>query len=415
MDTAGGVKKRLILRLAFTALSLLVPGLCGKAKAAVSDHLLWGQILQSRIYDDPAYVTPLHVFELELETDASVDSVEFTTPAGYWDLIPSDESTRSDNVETYHWTYDSTHVWEFWGYYDGPEALGDFFGDGEYTVILHYAGGGEEETAVWYGVPGRNQAIDPPTQKPNVTRPPYDGVTASPVTFEWDPVTDVNVWDVFLSIRDANDGYVVSDVYDANATGSDPYSLSEGTYTAELSFENYYAVTNPDGVPFDLLKTTVLWHPFEVVYGVVYRFWSPVADQYFYTMDEVEKNKLIEEHSNVWTFEGPAFHAWVTKCFPDLAPVYRFWSERSGSHFYTVDEAERDVLLANSYSWTYEGVAFYAYPEGRQPDDTMAVYRFWNPSNNAHFYTIDPHEAEKLITRYDDVFTFEGTAFYAYE
>ncbi|MEN6336912.1 MAG: hypothetical protein ABFE01_21870, partial [Phycisphaerales bacterium] len=66
MDTAGGVKKRLILRLAFTALSLLVPGLCGKAKAAVSDHLLWGQILQSRIYDDPAYVTPLHVFELEL-------------------------------------------------------------------------------------------------------------------------------------------------------------------------------------------------------------------------------------------------------------------------------------------------------------------------------------------------------------
>jgi hypothetical protein len=415
MDTAGGAKKSLTLRHASVTLLILVPGLCAVGHAAVSDHLFWGQILQSRVYDDPAYETPLHVFQLELETDASVDSIEFLTPAGYWDLIPNDEATLSDEIETYHWTWKSTHVWEYWGYFVDSEAIGGFFGDGEYTVILHYADGTEEETVVWYGVPETNQAIGPPTQKPNITKPSYDGVTASPVAFEWDLVTDPNVWDIFLNVRDANDQYVVSDVYDANVAGSGPYGLSEGKYNAELSFENYYAVTNPDGVPFDLLKTTMLWHPFEVVYGTVYRFWAPVANRHFYTMDLDEKNKLIEECPNVWMFEGPAFHAWATKYFPDLAPVHRFWSERSRSHFYTIDEAEKDSLLANSYSWTYEGVVFYAYPEGRQPDDALPVYRFWNPSDNAHFYTIDPHEAEKLLTQYEDVFLFEGTAFYAYE
>jgi len=415
MDTAGGAKRLLTLRHASAMLLILIPGLCGVGHAAVSDHLFWGQILQSRVYDDPAYQTPLYVFELELETDASVDSIEFLTPTGYWDLIPNDESTLADEIETYHWVYDSTHVWEYWGYFADAEAIGDFFGDGQYTVILHHADGTEEETTVWYGVPGRDQAIEPPTQKPSITQPSYDSVTTSPVAFAWDPVTDVNVWDLFLSIRDVNDQYVASDFYDSNAPGSNPYSLSEGTYNAELSFENYYSVTNPDGIPFDLLKTTSLWHPFEVVYGAVYRFWSPVTNGYFYTMNEAEKNGLIEECPNVWTFQGPAFHAWSTKYFPDLAPVYRFWSERSGSHFYTIDEAEKNALLARPYAWTYEGLVFYAYPEGRRPDDAMPVYRFWNPSTNSHFYTIDSHEAEEFLTHYDDVFIFEGTAFYAYE
>jgi hypothetical protein len=389
-------------------------GLCGASLAGVSDHLFWGQVLQSRVYDDPAYATPIQVFQLKLETDETVASIEFSTPAGYWGLIPNEASTFSDEVETYHWTYDATHVWEYWGYFAHPDALGDFFGDGEYIIIVRYADGTEEETAVWYAVPGEDLAIAPPTQKPNITRPSYDGVTASPVAFEWDPVVDANVWDVFVSIWDPKEGYLVSDIYDANAIASDPHSLSEGRYYAELSFENYYDVVNGDGVPFDLIKSTTLWHPFEVIYGTVYRFRAPATDHDFYTMDDLEMDKLIEEYSDVWKFEGPAFHAWATKYFPDLAPVHRFWSERSGSHLYTIDEAEKDALLAHS-SWTYEGVAFYAYPEGRQPDDSLPVYRFWNPSSNSHLYTIDPHEAQGLLTQHQDMFIFEGTAFYVYE
>lgn len=417
MDTAPGMKNSFIGRLIAAALLSALPGSCGAGRAAVSDHLYWGQIVQGGIYDDPAYETPLHIFQLQVETDASVEYVEFLTPAGYWDLIPADEFTSSDEIETYHWTYDSTHVWEYWGYFVDPGVVGEFYDDGEYVVILHYADGTEEETAVWYAVPETTEAIAAPTQKPNITWPPYDGVTASPVAFAWDPVTDANVWDVYLRILDPNGRHIASNIYDANATGSDPCGLAEGRYDAELSFENFYPITNLDGIPFDLLKVTTLLHPFEVVYGTVYRFRSPVTNGRFYTVDEAEKNKLIDESSHVWTFEGPAFHAWTTKYFPNLAPVHRFWSNLSNSHFYTISEAEKDFLRANypQHIWTYEGVAFYAYPEGSQPLDASPVYRLWNAADNSHFYTIDPQEAEKILTKDSHAFLFEGIAFYAYE
>jgi hypothetical protein len=416
MDTTPEKKNPFIGRLAAAVLLSAALGLCGTGRAAVSDHLFWGQISQGAIYDDPAYETPLHVFQLQVQTDASVDSIRFLTPAGYWDLIPADESTRSDETETYHWIYDSTHVWEYWGYFVDANVIGDLYGDGEYAILLHHADGTEEQTTVWYAIPETTEAIAPPTQKPNITRPLYDGVAGSPVAFAWDPVTDVNVWDIYVRILDPNGRHVASSIYDANATGSDPCGLSEGKYDAELSFENFYPITNPDGVPFDLLKSTTLLHPFEVVYGTVYRFWSPLTNRHFYTIDEAQKNKLIAERSDAWTFEGPAFHAWSTQYFPDLAPVYRFWSDASNSHFYTANETEKESLLADyPHLWTYEGVAFYAYPEGSQPADASPIYRFWNLSDSSHFYTINQQEAGRLLTEYSHLFVFEGTAFYAYE
>ena len=38
----------------------------------------------------------------------------------------------------------------------------------------------------------------------------------------------------------------------------------------------------------------------------VYRFRSPATSRYFYTMNEAEKEKLINKYSNVWTYEGVA-------------------------------------------------------------------------------------------------------------
>lgn len=44
-------------------------------------------------------------------------------------------------------------------------------------------------------------------------------------------------------------------------------------------------------------------------------------------------------------------------------PVYRFWSPRSGSHFYTISATEMQYIRATwPDAWTYEGVAFWAWP-----------------------------------------------------
>lgn len=147
----------------------------------------------------------------------------------------------------------------------------------------------------------------------------------------------------------------------------------------------------------------------------VYRFWSPVLSHHFYTASESERQKLIDLYPNIWTFEGVAFRALPENGDPDAEPVYRFWSPITNDHFYTIDESERDKLL-NEYPgiWIPEGIEFYAYPEGAQPADSVPVYRFWSPILSDHFYTANQDEADKLIREFPDVWIFEGIAWYAF-
>ena len=147
--------------------------------------------------------------------------------------------------------------------------------------------------------------------------------------------------------------------------------------------------------------------------GPVYRFWSPVLQRHFYTISEGEKNKLINQYPDVWTPEGVAYYAFAGATDPIAAPVHRFWSASLKAHFYTMSEAERDKLI-NNYSnvWTYEGVAFYTYTVGAHPQGTSVIYRFW--SGSAHFYTISAAERDKLLNDPLHIWAFELIAWYAY-
>jgi len=145
----------------------------------------------------------------------------------------------------------------------------------------------------------------------------------------------------------------------------------------------------------------------------VYRFWSPVLSGHFYTISEQERDVLISQWPDVWTYEGGAYLAFSTAANTSLRPIYRFWSGHS--HFYTISEQERDVLIRDFPAvWTYEGVAFYAYPEGLQPDNGKPVYRFWSASLSKHFYTISEDEKQTIIDQYSYVWQLEGVAWYAH-
>jgi len=394
---------------------LLVLGLCHLGRATVSEHLFGGQIVQSQVYNDPNQTAPLYIFTFQAETDANVASIDFVTAAGHTYTIPADEQTTSEEIDTYHWVKGTTHVWEYWGYFEDPNALHNY-GDGSYKAVLHYSDGAKEQTTIWYGVPDTNQPIPAPTQKPNVLWPRHADLVASPVIFEWDPIIDPNVADIYLSVINDSNDYIINDVYDMNALSSEPYDMNEGRYEVEFAIETFYAITNADGIPFHVLKSSTMLQPFEVVATSVYRFWSPTTDRHFYTINSAEKDKLINKYSQTWTFEGTVFYAWATPYDPNLVPVYRFWSDRSSSHFYTISEGEKNKLIAKySDVWTYEGIAFYAYAPGRQPADVNPVYRFWKPSDGTHFYTISEDEKNKLIDRYSNIYTFEGIAFYAWQ
>jgi len=154
----------------------------------------------------------------------------------------------------------------------------------------------------------------------------------------------------------------------------------------------------------------------------VYRFWSPVLESYFFTTGAAEKQVMVDLFSSVWTFEGIAYFTAgdgndpnADGNDPNAVPVYRFWSPVLSSHFYTISEAEKEVLLRDfPMIWELEGVAFYAFPEGRQPADSCPVYRLWSGALGRHFYTTSEQERDNLIGSLADVWTLEGVAWYAY-
>ena len=388
---------------------------CGVGHGQVADSLYWGVIAQSRIYVEPNDVRPGHAFLIEFETVAGVDHIEFATPGGWAFTIPGDAYVVSGDVETYHELWDGFDVWGYWAIFDAAASLADY-GDGMYVVTLHFPDGSVEQTDVWYGIPDADYAMARPVQEPHLTAPPYDGATASPVVFTWDACTDPNVYDLYLAVTDANSQAVVDEIFEPNATGSDAYPLDEGWYDVEFVFENFWPIYNADDVPFDLIKANVSMHQFEVVYADVYRFWSPVTSRHFYTAKVSEKDKLINLYAHVWTYEGVVFHANTTAYYPDLVPVYRFWSDTSSSHFYTISEREKDKLIDRyAHVWNYEGIAFYAYRQEGHPVDTRAVHRFWKPADNSHFYTMSEREKNKVMNKYGHIYRYEGIAYYTYE
>lgn len=219
---------------------------------------------------------------------------------------------------------------------------------------------------------------------------------------------------------DANDGTTVVDADDPNALWVPGiYHLRTASPCRDAGDPNYEFDPNEADVTAAprIVNEAIDIGAYEFQNIVpIYRFWSGKSRKHFYTISEAERAKLIEQYPDVWTSEGIAYYAFRGQSEPNLLPVHRFWSNSLSSHFYTIKESEKNKLVEQfSDVWTYEGPVFYAYPEGQQPAGTMPVYRFWSGRTKAHFYTIKESEKNKLIDQFADVWTYEGIAWYAYE
>ena len=140
----------------------------------------------------------------------------------------------------------------------------------------------------------------------------------------------------------------------------------------------------------------------------VWRFHSSAYNAHFYTIDEAEKDDLVANNPN-WEFEGVAYKAHEVKTLGMVA-LYRFYSAKYHSHFFTIDEAEKDALVAGDPNWSYEGRAYYVYPYAG--DGLVPVYRFWSSRYHHHFFTADENEKNELLS-HNKNWAYEGVAFYA--
>jgi hypothetical protein len=146
----------------------------------------------------------------------------------------------------------------------------------------------------------------------------------------------------------------------------------------------------------------------------VYRFFSPILGSHFFTADEAEMLFVVNNFPGIWVFEGVAFYAPTEASFPTAMPVYRFWSPVLFSHFYTISEAERDKLTSQfSGIWVFEGIAFFAFPDGFQPAGADPVFRFFNNVEGSHFYTASEAERNKLLA-FPGIWAAEGIGWHAF-
>ncbi len=158
----------------------------------------------------------------------------------------------------------------------------------------------------------------------------------------------------------------------------------------------------------DGLYTRTICHP---PLAAVYRFFNTLSGGHFYTINDRERDFIIE-NLPYYSFEGIKFFVYDSQK-DNTKPVYRFFNTKTGNHLYTISEIERDNILANLPHYTYEGIKFYVYGPGIRPVDTMAVYRFFHTQRGGYLYTISEVERDYIIENLPQ-YAYEGIKFYVF-
>lgn len=153
--------------------------------------------------------------------------------------------------------------------------------------------------------------------------------------------------------------------------------------------------------------------PVETDLTPVFRFFNEGTGGHFFTPNAQEMQNV---HNNLALFnhEGVGFYAFDQNNAPDNAqPVFRFFNEASGGHFYTINEQEAENVRNNLEAFRDEGVGFFAFENAGAEPEATPVYRFFNEASGGHFFTPSAEEAE-FVRNNLDAFRDEGIGFYAF-
>lgn len=138
----------------------------------------------------------------------------------------------------------------------------------------------------------------------------------------------------------------------------------------------------------------------------VARFYNITTGTHFYTADSTERDLLIATNTDS-VFEGETFSTAATDA--DGVSVHRFYNTLTGGHFYTADADEAASVRTELPQFSDEGEAFIAYAAPQS--DRQAVHRFYNVETKAHFYTSDEAERDNVLATLPQ-YNYEGVGFY---
>ncbi len=103
----------------------------------------------------------------------------------------------------------------------------------------------------------------------------------------------------------------------------------------------------------------------------VHRFRAPAHGDECLTIDEGERNSILAIMKE-WEPAGIAYRAFA-RPVPGTAPLHRFYAHGRRSHFYTLDPHELDAFRTPGFDWDYEGISHYVYP--KKIEHAVPVFR----------------------------------------
>lgn len=124
-------------------------------------------------------------------------------------------------------------------------------------------------------------------------------------------------------------------------------------------------------------------------------FAAPLFCQdHFYTPSAEERDRAA---SRGYKVEGTCCFVSAT-AKPGMIPLYRLFNARSGNHFYSASDSERDLAVQAGYK--YEGICCYVFappPPSARPTASIPLYRLFDPRSGKHFYTTEDSERQTAI------------------
>lgn len=184
--------------------------------------------------------------------------------------------------------------------------------------------------------------------------------------------------------------------------------------------------TGERNLPTDLDLAILADIGYEILADVtpVHRLFQSLRGFHFYTADNNELQDINLGNSNgelQYEYENVAYNvlsqdrdSLTGEQIEGALPVFRFFNQETGAHLYTIEQNERDFIIANLDNYNFEGEAYYAFESPPEAIATVPLYRMLNTQTGSHLYTSDRSEFDTINATLPQfqVEGDEGIAFY---
>ena len=296
----------------------------------ISDYISSIDIEQTWDYGDPTDSEDL-MFELyfgifahnddAINMDTDVNSLELLTPKGHTFQIPKQTGRLSDGFcISYEYEEEYNNFLDMWFRDARWECRARFtdiadlqaFGDGEYTVTLHYNNGSRSQTKAWFGMMDTQVPIPQPIHEPVLTFPLHNQTLESPVMFTWEQCNDANAAHIYIEMEEyrINKNAYAAEGFDVNETSWGPIALTDGIWKMNLIFEQWTWAYSNDGISINQAKNSQSTYEFTITEGTpltTFEVWGGnmfLNDYRFTNIEENGYEMLGQSDGQTATFSG---------------------------------------------------------------------------------------------------------------